>query len=580
MAESKEKIEDLIRERFSADRGADERRMDTFARLLSGRSACVSITLVGKQFYITANEFFQGTQPDRNEGYKSIEAVMKYFCTLAKEDVDEAAEQAIFRKICEERLKGLGTEKPVILPGMIDAIVDSVLSGKDPTILELMETYGESAQIAGFLQGEFRNLYRDFLKLRTSVIAKRNGVVEREDEITQGQFEALSSKRFHISIAEPRQHEKVKKESRGKGKGKEEQEGEEEQGKKSTTKQKPVHAEVQLLSNIVNLLAPSADKPAELKKDVPQKFYVGISKLCCLNCRVMLEVANEVFKENNIQITLETRGKHDLDFAWIPPKLFEEGYNLKRIEDAQTLEQKIGYLTKKRVELLKAKNAPTGVSMGASQSSSDDEGVVETDIQDRKESLETKLALMQELQRNFSQQMTTEEIRELLLIAIELHKLKRFSDVCKTIDAGRKLKPGTIQKDFANLLQDLRESKLSSLTQEKLLQVLQSATLVGTAAIGYFGKFSLAPSPLHEEGGEAMLPEGSSSRDISLTPAARMTWMAPGSPSASRQRTPSVSPPPAKPDEGGSPSSPSTKPKAKHLRLTKSDSEDSGSNTE
>jgi hypothetical protein len=226
MAESKEKIEVLIRERFSTDRDVDERRMDTFARLLSGRNTCVSITLVCGQFYITANEFFEGTQPTNNEGYKSIQAVMEYFCTLAKEDVAMGVEQGIFKKICEERLKGLGTEKLVILPGMGDKIVNSVLNGKDPTILELMETHGENLQIAGFLQGEFRNLYRDFLKLRASVIAKRNGVVERENEITQEQFEALSSKRFHISRDELRQHEKEKKENAGKRKAKEKQEKE------------------------------------------------------------------------------------------------------------------------------------------------------------------------------------------------------------------------------------------------------------------------------------------------------------------------------------------------------------------
>jgi hypothetical protein len=294
---------------------------------------------------------------------------------------------------------------------------------------------------------------------------------------------------------------------------------------------------VQLLSNIVKLLTPTLDKPAQLKKDVPQKFYVGISKLCCLNCRVMLEVANEVFKENGIQITLETRGKHDLDFAWIPPKLFEAGYNLERVEDAQTLEQRIGYLTKERVERLKEKNAPTGVGMGASQSSSDDEGVVETNIQERKESLETKLALIQEFQQNFSQQMTTEEIRELLLIALELHKLQRFSDFCKTIDPTRKPKPETVQKNFANLLQNLLESKFPALTQEKLLQVMQSATLVGAAVTGYFEGFSLVSLTLREE--------GSSSRGAPLT------WMTPGAQQRSSTRTPS--PPPTKiPRLGGS----------------------------
>lgn len=79
-----------------------------------------------------------------------------------------------------------------------------------------------------------------------------------------------------------------------------------------------VHAEVQMLSHILSTYAKRFKEKSE-KEPVP--IYIGISKLCCLNCRSMVEAANEIFKKENLPVTIFIRGRHDLDFGdnWVCP---------------------------------------------------------------------------------------------------------------------------------------------------------------------------------------------------------------------------------------------------------------------
>ena len=66
--------------------------------------------------------------------------------------------------------------------------------------------------------------------------------------------------------------------------------------KKSAT----THAEMHILAHIVALL--------DAQQKLPSTLYIGISKLCCFSCRLMLQAANKVFAAQGIGLTLEFRG--------------------------------------------------------------------------------------------------------------------------------------------------------------------------------------------------------------------------------------------------------------------------------
>ena len=47
--------------------------------------------------------------------------------------------------------------------------------------------------------------------------------------------------------------------------------------------------------------------------------------LSCLSCRILLQVANEIFEKKAIDIQIQFRGYHDLDFnKWNLPKMLSQ----------------------------------------------------------------------------------------------------------------------------------------------------------------------------------------------------------------------------------------------------------------
>ena len=350
-----------------------------------------------------------------------------------------------------EQLKGYGRNSPVntIQTELINEIIALVLNNSDPRASEFIIKYGANAKAAGFLFAEFRNLYRDLLKLEKTIAPKQKPF-DNNYKVNEELVLSLRNANFEVLFKEPHG---------------------------------PIHAEVQILSHLIEMINNHTLTTIDQKK-----IYIGISKLCCLNCRVMLEKANDIFTEDKIKILLETRGRHDLDFGdkWIPPNLFSKGYNSpKSSVQNKSLEFRIGYYCKESINDLKQQTAPTGVSMMPSQSSSDDETTLMRSIEDRKITLKEQLALLHEMQA-LNKEATVEIIMLLIDTAIKLHEIKRYLYFVDKIGKTVEVKEDIFFAIFGELH---REN--NNLKPEDLLKVFKMSPLVGEKVALFFQDFNL-----------------------------------------------------------------------------------------
>ncbi|AIF80996.1 hypothetical protein I862_02165 [endosymbiont of Acanthamoeba sp. UWC8] len=91
---------------------------------------------------------------------------------------------------------------------------------------------------------------------------------------------------------------------------------------------KAVHAEMRILSF---LLATTS------LTNLPD-IYIGITKLCCHNCRLVLESVNKVLDRDFIL----NRGQHDLEFKnWEPPFFLKDNFKKHCFKDNYSLVKKI-----------------------------------------------------------------------------------------------------------------------------------------------------------------------------------------------------------------------------------------------
>ena len=86
MAEEVEALESelQLRGRLMVDRDPSERRMDTLARLISGKSICVAVALINGKLYISANEFFEKTKIKQNKILSVIKETLDYLGEVSK----------------------------------------------------------------------------------------------------------------------------------------------------------------------------------------------------------------------------------------------------------------------------------------------------------------------------------------------------------------------------------------------------------------------------------------------------------------------------------------------------------------
>lgn len=438
-----------------------ERRWDALARMLSSESICIAISIVNKTIYIAANELHNKSQS--NKINKSIKTIMNYFHKLANgEEFCLKERESVFKEICTlERLKRLTRQGEIFIPNSLpQEIAESVLKHDQqeerPSVYKFMYDQGRNAAAAGLAYGEWTKIYRDFSKLESSIKAKVQGYAEQyedEDLLTQDQLVALKSPYIIL---------------------------------KNEISPGGVHAEVQILSCIIDLIQ---NEKITVGKESPQTFYIGISKLCCLHCRTMIEATNIVLVKKNIPIILETRGHHDLDFGdkWICPKIFANGYDMDHVNNLDPLIDHVGYLAKIQIEELIKEKKPRGISMEANQSASDTDSMGDAARIEILNALKRHLNFVTELDQEIN---TKKTIIDILLIAIDLHNLDSFISLWKE-DPAHETKQDVINSMFAAVSAEFKSKTNHTITSEELLKILKDSSFVGKDISKYFKNMDL-----------------------------------------------------------------------------------------
>jgi len=272
------------RGRYVNDSDIPERRIDALARIMRGSSECVALAGIEGRLYVAANDLFRGSK-DSNRTITHIRDVSSYFSDYTKPEVRNLVNrrsQLIEWDVIQQIKHSL--RKPILPPpdNELKKAIKKLTERKqnDGYLLrprELKEIYKTHPEVTSFLVDIFDRFDRDFKKLEQFLA---------EDNKQSKELKNLLSKT-------PR----ILKDSKKGG----------------------IHAEVQLLEKIVKLHREDKTLPKEIK--------IGISKLCCLHCRIMLNTANDVFNEKEIDSQVSFRGQHDIDSTWAPPELFEASYD-------------------------------------------------------------------------------------------------------------------------------------------------------------------------------------------------------------------------------------------------------------
>ncbi len=434
---------------------SSERRLDSLARLLAvgSGSVCVAIAVFNKQLIIASNSFFAGANPprtgtrDNNEELRAIREILDYFRKVANgEDPSTDTRKAMFIKICKMAKSKPRDEPYATLLGdkRFEKLINALLSGQNPKISVFKKEYDEAYADATAAYAVFHKLLQAFTKSERSLIEKRN--LPDNEQLSDEYFQAFIAKPLILRI-EQKQN---------------------------------VHAEVQILGEIVRAVE-------ESRISSPQEIYVGISKLCCLDCRVMMEECVEVLQERGI--TLEVRGHHDLSFkkgesGWISPKQFSEGYDAGNIAGNVSLSFRIGYNSRIAADDLRQFELQEHVYQSPGHSGSE-QSPLSMGIPRTGESVidilrESRLHVYDKLTKHGWTAITIDHV---LPIMLHLLQIQSFSDLLTmgfSSDCNR---------SFQAVLKELQEI-IPNFSSQELQKILQDPVLVGGELARYFTNIS------------------------------------------------------------------------------------------
>ena len=455
--------EERIRENFErTDVTRNKRRLDSFARLLAAYSECIAVAVLNGKFYITANEL-DADKKTSSEGYQSIKKIMDYFVKIANGvTVSKQEREQAFKDIClTKRFSLINKKAPgfYITPEVVNKTV-KLFFNKTPIhrltfeqefnhLDSEKEKQGHSslrryARVAGSIYGHCSELYRDFLKIEHALkkgrapkekpghvdeVSDDEGKESAEQEsLTNEELAAVQSGNYDISLREPAQQTDKK----NKGKKKSVAEDGEDEKESDEVKKSTVHAEVQLLSEIISLIQNKQLPPPENETTI----YIGISKLCCHYCRIMIAEANAALKKEGHSFKIEVRGHSDLVFGSRSPQRFALGYLAAEREEfvkddakmPDPLSFNIGFNSKKGIfafdnkdKAVQGKGLPAG---GSDSETADSVGI------NKRQMLQQELANALQVIKKWGNKNP-----EPLELAIKLHDLKRFEIFYESFEA-------------------------------------------------------------------------------------------------------------------------------------------------
>lgn len=287
-----------------------QRRLDELALLIE-TGVCSAVSIFGDRFIIAANEFFDKNLAKNQSGtalrtgnqqLNTICSTMEYFKKIANGEYKDERTKVQERDVLMQRMLkysvGRAAQAGIRLG---DKIVKKVVRTKHirSEILPNHPYIQRRKGLAYLALGQGCEIYKRFAKIEQNISdAKAKVTSEGNDDgggITNIQLKAFESfsyledskKRLSSDILFLPKDE-----------------------------DKNVHAEAQIVNKIVIDIEGGAAHPG--------KIYIGISKLCCMNCHCLLEAAKEVLQNEPYNCLLEYRGAHNADFStsWGRPPIF------------------------------------------------------------------------------------------------------------------------------------------------------------------------------------------------------------------------------------------------------------------
>ena len=285
------KVEDIRLERVSRNPEAINRRLDSIARIISGKSACAAVAFDGEKLLVANNdndysnltkdlflllENVANTNMTKNE-IKTHQGI--------QEDIVKIQEEAI--KLHSLQIKGSDQRKKYInkIPEDLAKVFNSLAID-----CEESKRFPES----------YRNAFKRGISINTD--PESGGVV-----FVQGVEADVKAKDHGITV----------------------------------TRRTRVHAEMALLDRVVGEKT-FVVKDEEITRGI-KPFYMGITKLCCRDCSLAIRALNEdsqikvkgsTFEFEIFQTIVATRGEHYQQFPWGQPEFFARRSQVERMYSA------------------------------------------------------------------------------------------------------------------------------------------------------------------------------------------------------------------------------------------------------
>jgi len=497
-------LEEIIKTRGRFDEtettGQPQRRLDAISRLLAGNSECVATAIIDGQLIIAANDLYVTSQ--ENNTIKYIGKVQEYFQSFKTASPDKR--KKAFLDFCTAKRIAYSVQSEVWIPdGLLAEAAAAVLHHEEGEKINLYNYFyskKQDAAITGFVYGAWTNLYRDFKKIEDTLAAHASTAAattaNTDDNFVDSNEEVIELCQAFSSESQIIQQEtKLDKEPR-------------------------VHAEAQILAYLIkkyeaNELGRAGDKV--------KNVYLGISKLCCLNCRTLLQAANKVFSDKQIPIRIQFRGWHDLAVKWRAPSIFTKSYQETAATSSSSsststlsLADEIGQLAWARYQELKDVKMKGKVTMHHEASDSDTDSMGESDKNEALNQLKSSLKHL----KSFTGRMgdSLKETIDKMTIAEYLYPIQLFTRLWRN-DADNNMTLEEQKEIFIKIFVAL-EAKLSSqykITEDLLLEILTEDALVGKVS-QYFTGFKLDDSLEQKAKTEGNLGASSSSSSSSSAP--------------------------------------------------------------
>ncbi len=253
-----------------------KRRLDSLARLLEGGSSCASVVIVDGHFRIATNALYKSSGI-RSFNYQLIQEIMRYFKIIASGTIISSdIRQEIFEKICEGAMSTAQIRTAVIKKNKHDIAVKIMQQRVSGNVLwdflrENIE-YGHAPGDIAIATAMGEVLWDDFLKLEQMLLTQTK--LSPEEQQIKKAFKSYDDNQI-LKIGP-----------------------------------KDMHAEIRIVDSLQSII--ETNNPNKVKNNI----YIGISKLCCLECNLMLDAINACSN-----INFETRGAHNVSHNehWTPP---------------------------------------------------------------------------------------------------------------------------------------------------------------------------------------------------------------------------------------------------------------------